>query len=192
MSIEKVQFRIDYHAALTEAACPATPKISRFDLITIVAANVATDLDQLDSALHFDNCCFALGVEGIRNLWQVIEEGRMVFLSFGTMLHTVQDFYAHSNWVELHQDRDPIPVWDLEVASLPPAIVSGTFFDLPRECGPDAPTHEQLNKDSPDSEEGSKVVPSGPNQGKSLFDLAYGAALAASKVQFARLVGVLP
>jgi len=183
------QFQIQYHAALTEQACPDDPTI-RANLPTIVAANVATDLNQFESALHFDNCTFDLGVQRIDDLWQLIESGVEVnrYVIFGTMIHTVQDFYAHSNWIELQVAQSPIPVWDLVLASLPASIVSGTFFlDSPKECGPDAPTHSQLNKDSPDSEEGRKTVPSGPNQGKTLFDLAFAAALGATTVQFARL-----
>ncbi|HWD09062.1 MAG TPA: hypothetical protein VHA57_08210, partial [Actinomycetota bacterium] len=173
-------FRVDFHADMTIQACPDDPRI-KDNLPIIVAANVATDLNQFESALHFDNCCFDLGVQRINDLWTFIESGsdENPFVSFGTMIHTVEDFYAHSNWVELHVDQSPIPVWDLVVATLPAEIVSGTFWlDSPKECGPGAPTHEQLNKDSPTSEEGSKVVPSGPNEGKTLFDLAYAAALA--------------
>jgi hypothetical protein len=182
------QFQLGYHAALTEQACPDDPTI-RDHLTTIVAANLATDLNQFESALHFDNCTFALGAQRIHDLWQLIESDVEInrYIMFGTLIHTVEDFYAHSNWIELHVDDRPVPVWDLVVSSLPSGIVSGTFFlDSPKECGPNAPTHEQLNKDSPDSEEGSKVVPSGPNQGKTLFDLAFAAALEATKLQYGR------
>jgi hypothetical protein len=184
------QFEIKYHAALTEQACPEDPTI-RENLQVIVAANVATDLDQFDSALHFDNCAFAPGAQRIDGLWQLIESDTVEqnrYLLFGTMIHTVQDFYAHSNWVELHEGKSPVPVWDLHVGYLPGGIVSGTFIlDTPKLCGPGAPTHAELNKDSPDSPEGGKVVESGPNQGQTLFELAFGAALAATRVQFERL-----
>ncbi len=188
------QFEIKYHAALTEQACPDDPTI-RDNLSVIVAANVATDLDQFDSALHFDNCAFAPGAQRIDALWQLIASGTVQenpYLLFGTMIHTVQDFYAHSNWVELHQGEDPVPVWDLALGSLPAGIVSGTFFlDTPKLCGPDAPTHAELNKDSPTSSEGAKLVQSGPNQGQTLFDLAFAAALDATKAQFERLSQVV-
>jgi hypothetical protein len=187
------QFAIQYHADLTDKACPDDPTI-RENLSLIVAANVATDLDQFDSTLHFDNCTFALGAKRIADLWQLIESPFEInrYVSFGTMIHTVQDFYAHSNWVELHDDASPVPVWDLDLGSLPAGIVSGTFFlDFPKLCGPGAPTHAQLNKDSPSSEEGGKVVGSGPNKGQTLFDLAFAAALLATRVQFDRLVGVV-
>jgi hypothetical protein len=188
------QFEIQCHAALTERACPDDPTV-RDNLWVIVAANVATDLDQFDSALHFDNCAFALGAQRIDELWQLIdspiEQNR--YVTFGTMIHTVQDFYAHSNWVELHEDVDPVPVWDLDLTSLPTDIVSGTFFlGSPKLCGPNAPTHAQLNKDGPGTEEGRKVVQDGPNKGKTLFDLAFAAALQATRAQFERLVTLDP
>lgn len=187
------QFQIQYHAALTVDASPDNPTIQD-NLLAIVAANLATDLNQFESALHFDNCTFALGVERIDNLWEIVEadpDGNR-FTVFGSMLHTVQDFYAHSNWVELHEGVSPVPVWDLDLDALPAGIVSGTFeLDFPKECGPDAPTHEQLNKDSPNSLEGAKTVQSGPNAGRTLFDLAFAAALQASRVQFARLETVI-
>lgn len=182
------EFKIEYHVALTEQACPDEPRI-KDELYVIVAANVATDLDQFHSALHFDNCAFEIGVERINNLWQLIDsaENRR-FILFGTLIHTVQDFYAHSNWVELHQDQRPVPVWDLQLNSLPAGVVSGTFFwDRPKLCGPDTPTHEQLDKDGPDTEEGSKTVQSGPNKGETLFNLAFAAALEATRLQFIRL-----
>jgi hypothetical protein len=188
------QFDIQYHAALTDEACPDDPTI-KANLCVIVAANVATDLDQFDSALHFDNCAFGPGAQRIYDLWQLIESRTIQenpFILFGTAIHTVQDFYAHSNWIELHDTERPIPLWDLNVNSLPAAIVSGTFFlDTPKLCGPDAPSHAQLNKDNPDSPEGSKIVQDGPNAGQTLFDLAFGAALRATEVQFERLIGAV-
>lgn len=158
-------------------------------------ANLATDGNQFNSAYHFDNFAFGPGVERIRNLWNLnrskdIESNK--FADFGTMIHTVEDFYAHSNWIELHVDTDPIPTWDLQLSTLPGDIVSGTFLlDTPKMCGPDAPTHAELNKDSPTSTEGAKVVPSGPNSGKSLFQLAYATALRATQEQFAELAKVV-
>ena len=183
------QFELQYHAALTEQACPDDPTI-RANLWMIVAANLATDSDQFNSELHFDNCTFALGAQRIVDLWKLIESPiqENPYVTFGTMIHTVQDFYAHSNWVELHEGASPVRVWDLNGGSLPADIVSGVFWlDWPKLCGPNAPTHAQLNKDSPESEEGSKVVQSGPNAGKKLFDLAFAAALQATQVQFQRL-----
>jgi hypothetical protein len=190
----RLYFNLDYHAALTTAACPDDPKI-KDELDVIVAANLATDANQFNSAWHFDNCAFGPGTERIEDLWGLIRSTTVetnTFVDFGTMIHTVEDFYAHSNWIELHTDVDPIPTWDLQVGSLPADIVSGTFLlDWPKLCGPNAPTHAELNKDSPTSTEGAKIVQSGPNAGKSLFDLAYATALQATRDQFAELSKVV-
>jgi hypothetical protein len=189
------QFEPQYHAALTQKACPDDPTIQS-NLWRIVAANIWTDSDQFNSVLHFDNCTFALGVQRIDELWQLIESRATEenpYWLFGTMLHTVQDFYSHSNWVELHEGVSPLPVWDVTLQSLPADIVSGTFvLDWPKLCGPNAPTHAQLNKDSPNSDEGAKRVKHGPNADKTLFDLAFAAALQATQVQYARLVALGP
>jgi hypothetical protein len=187
------RFQLQYHAALTNQACPENSTI-KTHLQEIVAANLATDLNQYESALHFDNCTFDLAVERINNLWQLIESNKQGnrYSVFGAMIHTVQDFYAHSNWIELHENQSPVPIWNLNLNSLPMDIVSGTFEqDNPKKCGPNAPTHTQLNKDSPTSENGRKTVLSGPNQGKTLFDLAFASAVQATKVQFSRLVAVI-
>lgn len=144
------QFALQYHAALTNQACPENSTI-KANLMAIVAANLATDLNQYGSELHFDNCAFALGVERINNLWQLIESNEQGnrHIVFGTMIHTVQDFYAHSTWIELHENQSLIPVWNLNLNSLPTDILSGTWqLGNPKKCGQNAPTHDQLNKDS--------------------------------------------
>lgn len=185
-------FSLNYHAMILAGACPS--EIPHSVLWgQIIPANLAIDSNQLNSQLHFDNCTFELGLEVISNRWLEVEAGNDVYANFGALTHTVQDFYAHSNWVELHLSVSPIPVWNLDVASLPDGIVSGVFWlDSPKLCGPGAPTHEELNKDNPTSQEGQKVVPDGPNQGKTLFELAFDAARRATEEQFARLLKVAP
>lgn len=185
------RFKPQYHASITEQANDGV--LDGDQLNVVVSANVAVDLNQFDSCLHFDNCAFDCSVEAINRRWALIDEqsdrfGPVALNAFGGLLHTTQDFYSHSNWVELHVDQDPIPVWDQIVANLPTDIVSGTFpLDWPKKCGPGAPTHGELNKDDPSSKEGQKIVDSGPNKGSSLFTLAFDAATAASRVQFKRL-----
>ena len=185
-----VQFNIGYHASLTEEANDGV--LDDQQLGYVVAANIAQDLLQSQSCVHFDNCDFPGAIAHIAAEWAIIESvgdryADAALAAFGALLHTTQDFYAHSNWIELHQDVAPVPVWDQTLATLPAGIVSGTWWiGSPKLCGPGAPTHSELNKDSPTSTEGSKIVQAGPNQGKSLFDLAYATALAATQMQYAR------
>lgn len=188
------EFDIGYHGKLTELANDGI--LDQQQLGFVVAANISQDLHQTQSCLHFDNCDFPGGIDYIKSEWVIIDDagdkfGIAALGAFGRLLHTTQDFYAHSNWIELHEDQDPVPVWNQELSSLPANIVSGTWWlGSPKLCGPNAPTHSQLNKDNPNSPEGSKVVQNGPNQGKSLFDLAFATALAATKVQYARFASV--
>jgi hypothetical protein len=184
----------NYHATLLRRAAPAGFSRSTL-LLHIIPANLAVDLNQKDDRLHFDNSSFAAGAEHIEALWARIEAGSDRMPSFGKLTHTVQDFYSHSNWVELHQHLSPLPVWDLSMASLPADAVSGTYPGRARVAGQTAPpTHAALNKDSPFawfSPTGRRVVADGPNRGRTLFELGYDAALAATRVQFDRLMRAL-
>jgi hypothetical protein len=183
----------NYHATLLRRAAPNG--FSRGALLfRVIPANIAVDLNQKDKRLHFDNCTFSAGVERIGELWSRIEAGVARLAHFGSLTHTVQDFYSHSNWVELHQHLSPVPVWNLSVDSLPAETLSGTFPSKTQPSSQRVPTHAELNKDSPlawFSPSGARVVADGPNRGKTLFELGYAAALAATRIQFDRLMGVL-
>jgi hypothetical protein len=82
-------------------------------LLSIIAGNVSTDVEFfLVNANHFDDCNFSGGAAvvaaqqaaAVQNLdpADVTPEadGRAA-LAFSRSLHALQDFYAHTNWVEL-------------------------------------------------------------------------------------------
>jgi hypothetical protein len=80
---------------------------------SLQAANVATDVQYaLDSAYHFDDCNFsgssavvaqnqAAAVQALNPALASPETDAAAVAAFGQSLHTIQDFYSHSNWVEL-------------------------------------------------------------------------------------------
>jgi len=84
----------------------------RSEVITALqAANVSTDVEFLfSSAHHVDDCNFSGGADVVRaRQSEAVEhlnpatagaEQALALRAFGLSLHTVQDFYAHSNWVE--------------------------------------------------------------------------------------------
>lgn len=86
---------------------------------------------------------------------------------FGKALHAVQDFYAHSNWMECQRDLvriggglTDLPLWTGEQWGCSTPIggvtVSGLqtgFVDIATPAG--SVTHAALNKDSPSSPEGA-------------------------------------
>lgn len=86
----------------------------RPEIVTALqAANVATDVEfVLNNANHFDDCNFSGGAQVVSasqaeavqalNPASLGPEAELVALrAFGRSLHAVQDFYAHTNWVEL-------------------------------------------------------------------------------------------
>jgi hypothetical protein len=107
--------------------------------------------------------------------------------AFGALAHTLQDFYAHSNWVE-----DNIAAGQLDRLA-PPIFPTCNPLDFPADlhtgyfniqfssqfpldgCPPEGPPpgfqecHSVLNKDGPKTPRGSQPVP-GTNE--SLYDLA--------------------
>ena len=111
--------------------------------------------------------------------------------NFGSLTHTVQDFYSHSNWVELHQHLSPMPGLGPDDRGASGSRYSGTYPGRYPTAGPErADACGELNKDCPFgwfSPSGARVVAEGPNRGKTLFELGYDAALAATRVQFDRL-----
>ena len=188
-----VDYFPNYHATLLCRAAPRGFSTAAL-LCRVMPANIAVDLNQKDKCLHFDDSAFLAGIEHIETLWAAIESGTRRMSNFGRLTHTIQDFYSHSNWVELHQHLSPLPVWDLTIASLPAAAHTGTYPGRVRRPGQTTPTHAELNKDCPSgwfSPSGARAVGRGPNRGKTLFELGYQAALAATRVQFDRLTRLL-
>jgi len=70
----------------------------------IAAGNVRVDDDQLHSALHFDGENFVAGQGRLLGLKQLViasiqqDDAQGARQSLGEALHSIQDFYAHSNW----------------------------------------------------------------------------------------------
>ncbi|EPS45364.1 hypothetical protein H072_615 [Dactylellina haptotyla CBS 200.50] len=73
----------------------------------IATANGMVDNDQTDGALHFDGESFTQAQERLLDLAnQTIrftkeEQYHTARSTIGQALHTLQDFYSHSNWIEL-------------------------------------------------------------------------------------------
>ncbi len=178
---------LDNHRQITREGCSPTLDATQIDIV--VNANLQEDDLQGLSSVHFDNCAFSEGAAKIRENRASIRQhsdrlSPSALTAFGRLLHTVQDFYAHSNWIELFQDRSPIPLWNIDVSTLPAGIHSGTWKEgNPKRCAATVPSHATMNKDKHSSPRGKTTVDHGPNRGKTLFDLAYDAALRATQAE---------
>ena len=122
---------------------------------------------QFESKAHFDNCAFKLSINYIDSLTKLaakdVQQGQknMAIFKIGQALHAIQDFYAHSNYVELMEkefdnfdDVAVLPVWtsngqeDL-TGLVEKGLVSGyVFWGFPQQCKKGVPSHSELAKDN--------------------------------------------
>lgn len=136
----------------------------------------------LSPSAHYDNCQFDATTTYLQDQIEVAivagtNNNRDDALSaLGRALHAIQDFYAHTNYVELAVGRftnvseiPVLPVWTVPgktelqrlVAS---GLVSGYVWWEPQNiCKSPVKTHDLLNKDAPTSASGQVIV-SGWNQ----------------------------
>jgi len=139
-------------------------------------------LHAFESYAHFDNCAFDETFQYIQSglkksdeyfrsapsNWtendKVPREVLDGMLNLGQVLHAVQDFYAHTNYVELVQTIQPVPEREQDIPVIPvwtsqaddriqdlvnQGLVSGrVWWTLPHQCGAYVPTHAELAKDT--------------------------------------------
>jgi len=102
-------FAVPIHIELTGEALP----FLRTEAATAINAEqvIVDTVGAFDDSNHFDNCKFLESVANINEqLSEAVEDANPADLdpilaaaNFGHALHTVEDFYAHSNWVNLGQ-----------------------------------------------------------------------------------------
>jgi hypothetical protein len=146
---------------------------------------------QFESKAHFDNCDFDSSTEYLTALLdeagahvdaaqtaksagdtRAMETAvRRAFFALGQALHGVQDFYAHTNYVELRApkvskvtDLEVVAPWRKEgrerIAQLRrEGLISGfVFWGFPQKCPSGTMSHADLAKDSPDTRSGKPLV----------------------------------
>ena len=124
---------IQYHASITRKALSA--HFSPHALEAIIAANLGQDdlRGQIGhDEYHFDNNAFEKSyafIETQRALTVSSLQGEdlpAAWAAFGRLTHTAQDFYAHSNYVDLWLARctDPTPPSPPEIAPLMDELVN--------------------------------------------------------------------
>lgn len=169
-------------------------------------------LHQFESKAHFDNCDFDSATAYITSLLDeagghvgkaqkaqdsedkagIEVSAAKAFFTIGQALHAVQDFYAHSNYVEMAvpkvkkvADIEVIAPWrqkgrdriqELRGLSLYSGFV---FWGFPQKCPAGTLTHGDVAKDSATTKSGAKLVPLLQNlsQYKVAFFLAREASL---------------
>lgn len=132
---------------------------------------------QFESRAHFDNCAFDDTLAYVEELQRAVDDHiqtsrpidvRKVMFTLGQALHAIQDFYAHSDYVERMQsnarfgDVPILPVWTAEgrarVQELARSgMVSGVvWWGAPKYCKAGTATHGEMSKDHRDSGRGAQ------------------------------------
>jgi hypothetical protein len=106
----------------------ANKKFSERAILEIQDANMETDEDQLPLR-HFDDESFAKAIPYLSGLDEFLgrtlqqsgssmtkEQAITARKIFGTALHTIQDFYSHTNWIYINPGIYP-KLWDVNDAS---------------------------------------------------------------------------
>ena len=167
---------------------------------------------QFESRAHFDNCDFHSSASYVTQLRedakallihakQLQKRGvseyvirfrvQQAMRILGQALHAVQDFYAHTNYVEMHvkkgtphiKDIERIPFWTepgkrMMDEQLKNGLYSGVvFWGFPQKCPDGTLSHHEINKDSEESTAGSVET---PWNGRLQFDAAVELAQLAS------------
>jgi hypothetical protein len=133
-------------------------------IVSDISSNKSSTSKGLGHKNHYQRCSSKeINAETLFNNRKLL-----LLLLFGTILHTVQDFYSHSNWVENWNDTgfsNNIPTWDeakeFTEKGNPQAIniLNNTYTHYYKIKYPSNGTlsHDELNKDSRYSSEGSKI-----------------------------------
>ena len=113
-------FRTIFPTVHQDITADALSFLKPFPLFRVILGNRSTD-DPLtergrktrkQSKYHFDNCRFSESTKTINDAYELAVKQLNPNGSyptsdaqetFGNLLHTVQDFYSHSNWVELRE-----------------------------------------------------------------------------------------
>ena len=173
----RVRFSLGDHRAIAEQSKKCSSQL--------ISAQYRQDiLKQFDAAAHFDNCAFQPSFDYIDSQLREVDHllsqsgasinaAHSAMSHLGRITHALQDFYAHSNWIEIQyqhrsQEFNPdsllIRLWqhsDRKRIQETPNIISGTvWWNGPRQCDETGSlSHGDLNKDSPSSKAGKEQLP---------------------------------
>jgi hypothetical protein len=162
------------HETITRQALPFLQPII---LDQVVSGNVNVDRNTLVmSSAHFDNCAIVQSIERINSGYDnLLVRKEMAPQDFGALLHTAQDFYAHTNWVESGNYK----IVDSGAGrwAARPNVYSGiSEWSIPKFCPIRTPSHDDLNKDTLD---------------RANFQKAFDLALLQTKHEWCRLLNLL-
>jgi hypothetical protein len=193
-------FSTDVHTYILHAAFDGAGVMTAQTVDALVGLNAEVDWHQFTPEYHFDsagdpsaicdriNAGLATNMSGAiaalhpeGDTYQYVSNRPVALANFAAVTHEIEDFYSHSNWIELAYATDStidLPpqapllneLFGCSPDDLPPALQTG-YFNLiygtdgcPSSGSPPSDfagwyCHEALAKDHPDSGHGADVVP---------------------------------
>ncbi|MBV9544065.1 MAG: hypothetical protein JOY61_06780 [Chloroflexi bacterium] len=192
-------FTLGIHEGIVRDAL--TKVMEQGALQSVISANLSSDLHQLSPERHFDNAANPSDIcdrwdKGLRQFLQQavdasapkgpekreLTDRQGALNAFGLATHAVEDFYSHTNWLELNLGQGTLGTAPLlgsqcDPAAFPGELQSGYFSvtsppdgcpgtgifgtGTPQPPPPFKYCHAQLNKDDPNTSEGAKQAPDG-------------------------------
>jgi hypothetical protein len=160
----------------------------------------------LDGSAHYDNCQFDSTNAYLRKVVLEAESAAkngnrdQALAALGRALHAVQDFYSHTNYLELAEKKYKAPedvpilaVWSDEGRSAVAdqarnGLISGDVWWEPgARCQSPSHSHAELNKDTPNSPSGKQLIRAwNVTQHQAAKDLARRATLEFLRMEFAK------
>lgn len=193
-----------YHTKMTQQAL--APHFSERALKMIIAANLRQDDLQYQfghDEIHYDNNAIEKGDRYIIEqrgyvIASLLTPGNLgAWVAFGRLLHTAQDFYAHTNyvtlWLDEHKDPPPTPA---EIDPLrkdlieSPGLHSGKIY-LPMDMLAFIPFLRPLALKLLPKDSHSWMNLDSPSRGYK-FDYAFAAAVKRTVYEFELLQKILP
>ncbi|MEK7710522.1 MAG: hypothetical protein AAB341_01385 [Planctomycetota bacterium] len=166
--------RFDYHSEITKDAI-GSAFVDGATLRGLFQANGESDMGQNlnNHALHFDSEVFQAGTQLLAdNLNEAVAslaacEKDQAIRRLGAAFHAVQDFYAHSNWVENHLTSPTLVPGTIPIClSLVTLDVNGIF--VPGPLAPDPSFNDTCTQapgpSNPNGPLASGYYPEGPGQ----------------------------
>jgi hypothetical protein len=166
---DSYEFDLSKHAELSKAG-------KHCSLAFKNAAYFQDIFHAFESKAHFDNCAFDESVKYVEALLQFSENwsnsnhtisNNYGLIAIGQALHSIQDFYSHSNYIELaektYSDFKNVPIidfWKKERKEafkqwLDKGLISGyVAWGYPKMCEEGSLTHKELAKDNDKSMRG--------------------------------------
>jgi len=188
--------------AFSETACKIiVVENLKTDVYTVLPSWLRRGPQPKDCGLfHFDSC---FSLDRIKQTWQGLSESvegaltrcilqlrkgsineeetfLLIYSVFGVALHKTQDFYTHSNWIELLSsiaDKPEVPTWEEAIAIAASGVNPGlesllekayTVAYRQKIIPPGIKTHGEMNLDGPDTAYAKIFAPCG----KTYYELA--------------------